>query len=301
MKWKKRTRGTPKQLGKPFPVGERKDLPRLQLKKWRLRKWHRKVDREALAKRMARKPADVYEPTFRLPVPYLEGTIQVMYDGEVLTNAIEVIPHDKWVGSWDKTQRIVYIDDDLPKKYWKSLAVHESVEKYLREKYGLDENAEGHEAAEEVERRRFCKESKCPADWDEYSKIVERVHRAEMKFAEKTGGKRKELRSSTAFAVCAKCGYEYNVRIRSKCPRCGSTIISAVRGGKQREKEKLYADTGEFPKQRITILDSVNMPIGYAQGNKLYTNRGEFVANVKEANTIKEIRDILLARLGRVI
>lgn len=193
MKWKTRTRGSARQIGQKFPVREKKKLPKLIQTTFPsgrkgLEPFYRKAQsyREALAKRMARKP--VLMRYYVSPEGYGSdqfGMIQFYYDGAFLSNAVRLVTHDKWVGSWDKSKPWIYIDDDVPPKYWKSLAIHESVEKYLKEKYGLDENAEGHEASEEVERRRFCKESKCPADWDEYSKIVERVHRAEMKYAER--------------------------------------------------------------------------------------------------------------------
>jgi GNAT superfamily N-acetyltransferase len=77
----------------------------------------------------------------------------------------------------------VYIDNDLPERYRKSISVHESVEKYLVERYGLDPNAEAHEVAEQVEKRWFL-ENYPMKEWEEYSKIVERIHRKEL-----TGGK----------------------------------------------------------------------------------------------------------------
>jgi nicotinamidase-related amidase len=84
------------------------------------------------------------------------------------------------VGSWDKSGRpVIYIDNDVPDKYRESLAIHETVEKYVAEKYHLDPNAEGHEVAEAVEKRWFIKKYG-RKEWDEYSKVVERIHRKEL-------------------------------------------------------------------------------------------------------------------------
>jgi hypothetical protein len=130
--------------------------------------------KEKLAKILAKKPVkDVW---------YTGKHISLNYDGEHLSNIIKVLRHEEWVGSWDKKGRpIIYIDDDVPKKYRPSLAVHETVEKYLWERYRLDPNAEGHEIAEEVEKRWFLKNFS-KKEWDEYSKIVERIHRKEMAY-----------------------------------------------------------------------------------------------------------------------
>jgi len=53
---------------------------------------------------------------------------------------------------------------------------------YIRDKhYGLDPNAEGHEVAEEVERKWFLR-NYTQKEWEEYGKLAERIHRAEMEY-----------------------------------------------------------------------------------------------------------------------
>jgi hypothetical protein len=129
--------------------------------------------REKLAENLAKKAVkDVW---------YTGKRIRLNFDDEYLSNTIKVLKHEEWVGSWDKKGRpIVYIDDDVPEKFRPSLAIHETVEKYLWERYRLDPNAEGHEVAEEVEKRWFLKNLGTKKDWEDYSKLVERIHRKEM-------------------------------------------------------------------------------------------------------------------------
>jgi hypothetical protein len=126
--------------------------------------------REALAQELAEEPVR--------NVSYTPKSISLTFNGETITNKIKVVKHESWVGSWSRKKAEIYIDDDLPEEWRETIAVHETVEKYLRERYGLDENAEGHEAAEEVERRNFLK-THSQKEWEEYMQIVERIHRKE--------------------------------------------------------------------------------------------------------------------------
>jgi hypothetical protein len=113
---------------------------------------------------------------------YYDGhKITLNFDGQVLSNKVVVLEHIKWVGSWSRSEPVVYIDDDMPTEYRKFVAAHETCEKYLKERYGLSDLSEGHEIAEQVEKRYFLRK-RSVEDWNEYSRIVERVHRKEMAF-----------------------------------------------------------------------------------------------------------------------
>jgi len=57
--------------------------------------------------------------------------------------------------------------------------ISHNCEKYLKERYGLSDLSEGHEIAEQVEKRYFLRQRSLE-DWNEYSRIVERIHRKEM-------------------------------------------------------------------------------------------------------------------------
>jgi hypothetical protein len=127
--------------------------------------------KEELAKELSRKSVS--------NVWYTGDRISLTFDGERISNKISVVQHEVWTGSWSRKRPVVYIDNDVPEKLRKSLAIHESVEKYLKEKYGLDPNNEAHFAAEDIERREFLRQHS-QKEWDEYSKIAEIVHRKEL-------------------------------------------------------------------------------------------------------------------------
>jgi hypothetical protein len=112
-------------------------------------------------------------------VKFHKDKVSLEFDGEKMENKIVVVPNELWVGSWFRHKPVVVIDNDVPEQFRPSLAVHETIEKYVCQRYGLDSNAEGHELAEEVERRWFMQQGHTEDDWAEYSKIIERIHRKE--------------------------------------------------------------------------------------------------------------------------
>jgi glycosylphosphatidylinositol transamidase (GPIT) subunit GPI8 len=112
-------------------------------------------------------------------VTFTGDGISLTFDGTHLSNRIVIVPHEEWVASWSRTDRVVYIDDDVPVKYHKYLAIHETVEKYLNEKYGLDPNSDAHIIAEKVEKQYFLK-MHTMTEWQQYSDIVEIIHRKEL-------------------------------------------------------------------------------------------------------------------------
>lgn len=168
MGWKTRRHGTHRQRGKRFFV---RPYPRYEaLRKAILSQRHQ--DGERLVKQLVHSPIR--------DVRFDGNRISLTFDGVLLSNRVVIVPHERWVASWSTTENIVYIDDDVPVKYHQSLAVHETIEKYLKERYRLDPDAEGHEASEEIERRFFLR-TRSAEEWDDYAKIVERIHRKELK------------------------------------------------------------------------------------------------------------------------
>ncbi len=81
------------------------------------------------------------------------GWISFEYDGEKIRNKIIIRKHECYVGSWARTKNKVYVDDSLKdEKDRKAVALHESVEKFITQKYGFPEDAESHEIATIKER-----------------------------------------------------------------------------------------------------------------------------------------------------
>jgi len=116
---------------------------------------------------------------------YYDGhKITVNFDGQVLSNKVVVVQHEKWVGHWSRSEPLVYIDNDVPMEFRKYVAFHETIEKYLTERYGLNPDAEAHIIAENVEHRYFTRRFG-ETEWKKYSDIVEIIHRREMAYHEK--------------------------------------------------------------------------------------------------------------------
>jgi hypothetical protein len=160
-----RKKGTPSQIGIRFPVKKKLTLPpkiAIVNKKARL-----------LALRKVR---DIH---------YDGKSISLIFDGQRLRGDIIIVPSERYVATWDRVNGNIYIDDNIPKQYWKSLGVHEAVERYLKKRYGLSEFGDGHQVAEKVEKKTFLTEH-TPSEWAKYSNIVDGVHKKEMYMA---GGK----------------------------------------------------------------------------------------------------------------
>ena len=101
------------------------------------------------------------------------GRISLKYDGEKITNKIAIKKHEWFVGSWAKTRGKVYIDNDLKgKKDRDAVAVHEAVEKFVAQKYGLDEDTTAHKIATEKEREYL---EKIGGDWRSHQMKVTKV------------------------------------------------------------------------------------------------------------------------------
>jgi len=105
--------------------------------------------------------------------------ISLKYDGEKITNKIVIKKHEWFVGSWAKTRGKVYIDNDLKgKKDRDAVAVHEVIEKFVAQKYGLDEDTDAHKVATEKEKEYL---EKIGGDWRSHQMKVTKVWMSEGK------------------------------------------------------------------------------------------------------------------------
>lgn len=107
------------------------------------------------------------------------STIIVEYDGRKLKNKIEIMKHLGYVGAFHTKRNMVSCDDDLtdPKEQ-KTICVHETIEKYVSKKYGLDIDIEAHEVATAIERK-FAK--RIGVNWLGYNRRVAWIHDKESK------------------------------------------------------------------------------------------------------------------------
>ncbi len=85
-------------------------------------------------------------------IKFNKGWIFLEFDGEKLKNKIIVEKHQKFVGRWDMIINAVYVDDDLEGLDMEAVAVHETIEKYVSQKYNLDTYGDAHVIATTKER-----------------------------------------------------------------------------------------------------------------------------------------------------
>ncbi len=135
----------------------------------RLRKLRRRRFTKYLIKRL------IEEPIKKLEID--DKWISFEYDDEEVSNEIVIKKHEGYVGSWAKTKNKVYIDDSLKgKKDIKAIALHESVEKLVTQKYGLGEDTDAHRIATAKEKEYL---EKIGVDWEEHQSKVNKVWKLE--------------------------------------------------------------------------------------------------------------------------
>jgi hypothetical protein len=114
------------------------------------------------------------------------GRITFDYEGHHEYDVV-IVPHEFWVASWSRYLPEVYIDDNLAKKYWLPVSLHEGVEKYVAEKHHLEPDIEAHKMSQTVVEERwllkhFSKKERVNYDW-----AVEEVQRKEWIYLKQFG------------------------------------------------------------------------------------------------------------------
>jgi hypothetical protein len=104
-------------------------------------------------------------------------TISFTYDGKKLRNKVKRLRYVPLVADWKPNNPLVTYDDDVSKKREiLLLAIHESVEKYVAQKYGLSKVTAAHYVATFIERKVA---RKMHINWERYSWDVEFAFRKE--------------------------------------------------------------------------------------------------------------------------
>jgi len=111
-------------------------------------------------------------------VKFTRGTVSLEYDGKKLKNRIVIEEHETFVGRWDIDINAVYVDNDLDELDMQAVAVHETIEKYVSQKYDLDPYKKAHYIAT-VKEREFLKRHR--KDWKSHQIKVGKVWRKEAK------------------------------------------------------------------------------------------------------------------------
>jgi predicted RNA methylase len=91
-------------------------------------------------------------------VAFKNNRISLEFDGDKLSSKI-MKKHIKEIGNWSRKYNRVYYNPDLKKEDILPILVHEVVEKYITEKYGLNVDKESHEIATAVEKNFIASKS----------------------------------------------------------------------------------------------------------------------------------------------
>jgi hypothetical protein len=82
--------------------------------------------------------------------------ISLTFFGERISHKI-IVKRERYIGAWSRRRDEIDVDRHLDSrdhiKSFKAICVHEAVEKYLGEKFGLHEDTEAHEVATAKERQ----------------------------------------------------------------------------------------------------------------------------------------------------
>jgi len=109
-------------------------------------------------------------------VKFSKGWISLEYDEKKLKNQIVIERHQKFVGRWDKDINAIYLDDDLEGIDMEAVAVHETIEKYVSQKYDLNPYKEAHDIAT-IKEREFIESNK--KSWQSHQLKVAHVWKKE--------------------------------------------------------------------------------------------------------------------------
>lgn len=85
-------------------------------------------------------------------VAYRNGFISMKFDGRRLRNRV-LMRHNPTIANWRRKKKEVYYDERLKRQDILPLLVHETVEKYVAQRYGLRTQSEAHKAAVAVEKK----------------------------------------------------------------------------------------------------------------------------------------------------
>lgn len=91
-------------------------------------------------------------------VVFKDNWISLTFDGHHLKNKA-VKKRTGVVGDWSRKSNEVYYEPYLKREDIVPILVHETVEKFVTEKYGLDVDKESHKIAEAVERNFIASKS----------------------------------------------------------------------------------------------------------------------------------------------
>lgn len=106
--------------------------------------------------------------------------VMVNFSTIPLRNRVEIVPHYKYSEGWSKDKDLVFVDSEnlkyLTPKELLALLIHESIEKFVCQKYDLNKDFEGHIVAKIIEYKWARKND---IDWLSYDLLNDLIKRGE--------------------------------------------------------------------------------------------------------------------------
>jgi hypothetical protein len=156
VQFRKRKKGTPRQIGTTFPILQKKKLPaKIALKMPSFRN----------------NETGLTDVTYTAPTLEKDGMISFNFGSDIVQDVVKLVSREQSIGQWDINKPIVYLDNKVPMIWQKSLSVHEALERHLEKKYGIPWQSGGHLISDQVEKRLFL-QSRSLREWNEYSRTV---------------------------------------------------------------------------------------------------------------------------------
>ncbi len=109
-------------------------------------------------------------------------SISLKYGKVKIIYKVKIHPHEWGIADWSRKKKLVWVDDDVRAKDIIILLIHESIEKYVAQKYKLNVEQEAHKIAQAVERKYFRSKKRKKMSWQNYHKRINKVWKKEHRY-----------------------------------------------------------------------------------------------------------------------
>ena len=112
---------------------------------------------------------------FDYPTEGKNGRIKLIFDGQPISAEVQEVQGNENVGQFSPLENKVFVEQAMPKRRLPWLSLHEAIERTL-DRIGIPWQI-GHNIAEREEKKAFFAAGHTPAEWRDYSREVDNVHK----------------------------------------------------------------------------------------------------------------------------
>ncbi len=84
-------------------------------------------------------------------IKFFDGKISLTFFGHRISDKV-IVKKEDHVAEWSRRRKEIFVDKNMANKSMKALCVHETIEKFLVDKFGLELDSEAHIVATQKER-----------------------------------------------------------------------------------------------------------------------------------------------------